>query len=495
MKLGLIICLLFSIWQCCVAPPVSKNEEPKPEDVQLLMHYQHYLQEVVNALEKDPDFKKKLDTAKQEDINSGKIASELDFVSHHVRNKLDELKRQELHRLRVLSRKQQELNTNEIDEDPNHGHLDSSNPHTFEVADLQKLIVKTMETLEEHDRKRRDEFKEYELQKEYEKLDKLNHTNGEEREKLEKEYKENEEKHKKHEPLHEPGHKAHLEEVWEEQDHMQQEFNPKTFFMMHDLDGNGLWDQDEVKALFVKELNKMYEKNAAEDDMVERAEEMERMRETVFKQMDTNHDGLIDYQEFLSQTQRQEYQEDHGWKGLDEERPYTDEELDAYIREQQRLHPPPYYAPPPGAGYVPPPPGGYNPNVPPPPGAYPNTYQGQGNPNMYQGYQPPVPGQPPIPNQGHQPPIQVPQQPPIQNQAQAQPPIQNQAQAQPPIQNQAQAQPPIQNQAQAQPPIQNQAQAQPPIQNQAQPPVQNQPPPQQQGQPVVGQQAQQVRPN
>lgn len=50
-------------------------------------------------------------------------------------------------------------------------------------------------------------------------------------------------KHKNHKKLHEPGHKAQLQEVWEEQDQMQQDFDPKTFFMLHDLDGNLLWDQ------------------------------------------------------------------------------------------------------------------------------------------------------------------------------------------------------------------------------------------------------------
>lgn len=33
---------------------------------------------------------------------SGKLSRELDFVSHHVRTKLDELKRQEVSRLRML---------------------------------------------------------------------------------------------------------------------------------------------------------------------------------------------------------------------------------------------------------------------------------------------------------------------------------------------------------------------------------------------------------
>lgn len=141
-------------------------------------------------------------------------------------------------------------------------------------------------------------------------------------------------KHKKHEPLHQPGHKAQLEQVWEEQDHMQQEFQPKPFFMMHDLDSNGLWDQEEVKALFVKELDKMYENGAPEDDLRERAEEMERMREYVFQEVDANRDGFIDFNEFVEQTKKQQFQQDDGWKGLDEQRPYTDEELNAYMQQQ-----------------------------------------------------------------------------------------------------------------------------------------------------------------
>jgi len=59
------------------------------------------------------------------------------------------------------------------------------------------------------------------------------------------------------------------------------------------LDGNGFWDQDEVKALFAKELDKVYDPNAPEDDMAERYEEMERMREHVFNETDTNRDYLI----------------------------------------------------------------------------------------------------------------------------------------------------------------------------------------------------------
>ena len=74
---------------------------------------------------------------------SGIIAHELEFVNHHVRTKLDELKRTELERLRHLATREYEL---ENGLDKNHlkipEHLDHSNPHTFEIDDLKKLIAK-----------------------------------------------------------------------------------------------------------------------------------------------------------------------------------------------------------------------------------------------------------------------------------------------------------------------------------------------------------------
>ncbi|KAJ8936677.1 hypothetical protein NQ318_023144 [Aromia moschata] len=270
MKIIPIIILPFAILQLCYAPPVTPNKKGSDSDedsdmkgLEDYMEYHRYLKEVVNALESDPEFRQKLEKANETEIRSGRIAEELEFVSHHVRTRLDEIKRIELERLKELTEKKRRLeNPNSIIDDPVHHHLDHSNPHTFEIEDLKKLIAKTTQDLAEADRKRKEQFKQYELEKEYQKQEKLNHTNGDEREKLEKQMMEMEEKHKKHEKLHEPGHKAQLEEVWEEQDQMQQDFDPKTFFMLHDVDGNGLWDQDEVKSLFIKELDKMYQQGA-----------------------------------------------------------------------------------------------------------------------------------------------------------------------------------------------------------------------------------------
>lgn len=61
-------------------------------------------------------------------------------MNHHVRSKLDELKRTELTRLKDLA-KQTYGGGGERSANP-FGHLDHENPNTFEIEDLKKLIHK-----------------------------------------------------------------------------------------------------------------------------------------------------------------------------------------------------------------------------------------------------------------------------------------------------------------------------------------------------------------
>nr|CAG4652068.1 EOG090X0B17 [Triops cancriformis] len=335
--------------QVCVAPPVdpkkpsedehSQNEvSPNNENEDLGLEYNRYLKEVVQALESDPEFRKKLESADQEDIRNGKIARELDYVHHNVRSKLDELKRQEMERLRHLAMQEYERSQGIPAQNrlklP--GHIDHKNPMTFEIEDLRKLIVQTTRDLEAADRQRKEEFKQYEMQKEFEHNEKLKVLDEEKRKAEQKAWEESQNKHKQHPKLHHPGSKDQLEEVWEKQDHLDPEsFDPRTFFALHDLDGNQVWDADEVKALFTKELDKMYDPNAPEDDMKERYEEMERMREHVFNESDVNRDGLISYQEFLDQTKKAEFERDPGWQGLDEQPVYNREEYVEFERQRQ----------------------------------------------------------------------------------------------------------------------------------------------------------------
>lgn len=49
-------------------------------------------------------------------FQSGKIAHELEYVNHHVRTKLDEIKRREMERLRLLAIKQVIASVNTSDE-------------------------------------------------------------------------------------------------------------------------------------------------------------------------------------------------------------------------------------------------------------------------------------------------------------------------------------------------------------------------------------------
>ena len=132
--------------------------------------------------------------------------------------------------------------------------------------------------------------------------------------------------------------------------------------------------------LFQKELDKAYDPNAPEDDMKERAEESERMREHVLKETDRNKDRMISLEEFLTQTKEDEFNNHEAWEGLDEEDPeYTDEEFKQFEQQRQAeiqamiaqgLVPPgyPYYGDiPPGAiphpGAVPPPNGQFQPHL------------------------------------------------------------------------------------------------------------------------------------
>jgi len=338
-----VIFLLGAFAPCILGPPVDKNAKPGPqqnetlEDWNLGLEYNKYLQEVVQILESDQDFKLKLENAKTEDIRDGTIAKELEYLSHGVRTKLDEIKRQELERLRHLSMKQMEMGQGL---DRRHikvpQHVDTRHP-AFEVADLQKLIKQTTSDLEEADKQRKEEFKKYEMEKKFEKDMRLKSINDTvERKVVQEEMEKMEAKHRNHEKLNHPMTKDQLEEVWEEQDHMDaKDWDPKTFFAMHDLDGNGQWDETEVRILFKKELDKAYDPNNPEDDMKEREEEMERMREHVFKESDKDKNRMISYDEFLAETERDEFEKDPGWDTLEDESMYSDEEFQRFERERE----------------------------------------------------------------------------------------------------------------------------------------------------------------
>ncbi|ELK25501.1 Nucleobindin-1, partial [Myotis davidii] len=348
------------------------------------LYYHRYLQEVINVLETDGHFREKLQAANAEDIKSGKLSRELDFVSHHVRTKLDELKRQEVSRLRMLLKAKMDAEQEPSKQGP---------PVTLPSSTQPIMKSSNATRFKEHKRRRY-----------------LESLGEEQRKEAERKLEEQQRRHREHPKVNVPGSQAQLKEVWEELDGLDpNRFNPKTFFILHDLDivgdlkaatrdlaqfdaahheefkryemlkeherrryleslgeeqrkeaerkleeqqrrhrehpkvnvpvrtiirthlpyinSDGVLDEQELEALFTKELEKVYDPKNEEDDMREMEEERLRMREHVMKNVDTNQDRLVTLEEFLASTQRKDFG-DNG-EGWEEELRRFEEELAA----------------------------------------------------------------------------------------------------------------------------------------------------------------------
>ncbi|XP_010366923.1 nucleobindin-1 isoform X2 [Rhinopithecus roxellana] len=338
--------LLLVLLRAVLAVPLergapNKEETPATESPDTGLYYHRYLQEVIDVLETDGHFREKLQAANAEDIKSGKLSRELDFVSHHVRTKLDELKRQEVSRLRMLLKAKMDA-----EQDPNvqvdhlnllkqFEHLDPQNQHTFEARDLELLIQTATRDLAQYDAAHHEEFKRYEMLKEHERRRYLESLGEEQRKEAERKLEEQQRRHREHPKVNVPGSQAQLKEVWEELDGLDpNRFNPKTFFILHDINSDGVLDEQELEALFTKELEKVYDPKNEEDDMREMEEERLRMREHVMKNVDTNQDRLVTLEEFLTSTQRKEFGDTgEGWETVEMHPAYTEEELRRFEEE------------------------------------------------------------------------------------------------------------------------------------------------------------------
>ncbi|XP_019407565.1 PREDICTED: nucleobindin-2 isoform X1 [Crocodylus porosus] len=318
-------------------------EGEKIENPDTGLYYDEYLRQVIDVLETDKHFREKLQTADIEEIKNGKLSKELDLVSHHVRTRLDELKRQEVARLRMLIKaKMDSIQDTGIDHQAllkQFEHLNHQNPDTFEPKDLDMLIKAATSDLENYDKTRHEEFKKYEMMKEHERREYLKTLNEEKRREEESKYEEQKKKHGDHPKINHPGSKDQLKEVWEEADGLDpNDFDPKTFFKLHDVNNDGFLDEQELEALFTKELEKVYDPKNEEDDMVEMEEERLRMREHVMNEVDLNRDRLVTLEEFLKATEKKEFLEPDSWETLDQQQLFTEEELkefESHISQQE----------------------------------------------------------------------------------------------------------------------------------------------------------------
>lgn len=338
-KFILAIIFFLGIFHEHVAPPVGKekkqfeddlregNSEGLTKEQRQDQEYFRYLTQIVGELEKDEKFKAKLTNASEEEIRSGKIADYFPDVDSSIRRKLDEFKRIEIEYQRDLIRQQKDHMTGIERNYWNPIHHE--NKDSFEIEDLKKLLSKHNDMMNEQDKKRREDFKVHEMEKEHERREKRKNMNEEERKKEEEEYKAHH--NKNNEKMHEPGHKKQLEEVWEKEDGLDPDsFDPRTFFNLHDKNGDGFLDAFELETFFLADLDKAYNESDPDTDRQERDEEMERMREHVLKNMDSDKNGLVSFDEFMNETKKEDFVTDEEWKPLTEEDHFTDEEYKEY---------------------------------------------------------------------------------------------------------------------------------------------------------------------
>lgn len=344
----------------CVAPPprstpapesaeaaIDENVEPASsvDDMDTGLQYDRYLKNILKILESDGELKKKLETAELEDIRSGKISNEIQGLPADLRRKLNEEKQAELARLRKVTAAAAALDKGEKIRPSAYlksiaEHLDHKTVHSFGPDDLTQLIQAATKDLNMFDDERHEEFKKHEMQKELRRKEKMKKLDEQQREKAEEDHRKRMEELAQQQKINHPGSKAQLEEVWDEQDDLSDmDFNPKTFFKLHDLNGDGVMDAGELEALFEKDLGKIYDPNDPNYDPFQFEEEKRQMREHVMKEVDKNGDGLISLQEFLTYSESDEFEDPDtdSYQTIDqklyEHSVYTKDELERYKSE------------------------------------------------------------------------------------------------------------------------------------------------------------------
>merc|ERR1712226_1188785 len=207
------------------------------------LFYDEYLQAVIAILEKDEKLQLKMEEL------------EIDDPSHsHL--KLDEVKRNEVERIRKLLKAENKLqagkkvNFESLINDVG-GHVDTANPKSsFGMNDLKALIGRVAADMTDFDAKRHQKFKEYEMHKVIEEEKKTKEMTEEDKKAYEKKKLERQSEHlRKSKRLPHPFSQKFVVEVWNSFDHLQgSEFNPKTFFVLHDVSGDGFLDAYELEA-------------------------------------------------------------------------------------------------------------------------------------------------------------------------------------------------------------------------------------------------------
>ncbi|CAL8106885.1 unnamed protein product [Calicophoron daubneyi] len=184
-----------------------------------------------------------------------------------------------------------------------------------------------------------EDLREHEAKKHYKEYKRLAEARTKaERRRLQEELDDQYERLRHHPAVHEPGSRAQFQEVWHDEDHFEpDQYDPKVFFGIHDLDGDGRLSEEELTALLEPELEKVYDQKNVTNDQILRKMDLIRMRDHVFNEVDKNHDRFISLKEFLDHEHNASESADHGYIPLqDMETPphYGQKTHDRYLLEE-----------------------------------------------------------------------------------------------------------------------------------------------------------------
>lgn len=203
----------------------------------------------------------------------------------------------------------------------------------FTAQDIGLLIKANMEHVKKFRDLRETDFKQYEMEKRFLEDQRMRHLKTEMKRKKELETIEAEKAKRAAVNVKHPMSEDAAKDVWEEKEKLpKNEFDPKTFFALNDLDSNGLLDLEEVRMILRKELENAYDKEVPGDDKREQKEEMERMRDHIYKEVDKNGDLMIDFEEFLEQIHEETKNKD--WETIDNESKFNDTEFEEFERRR-----------------------------------------------------------------------------------------------------------------------------------------------------------------
>lgn len=284
--------------------------------------YSTYLESVWTALNNDESIQNQVkdNTISLEDIRSGKAVLNLDNLSREIRDSIDLSKRNEVERIRQLYRAKSDLEDDGIQEANinvrkdflkdamSHLHVDAAHDFSpknkkFTSKDIQNLMSQSHKDLENFDQARHKRFKMYELHKKVTQDQKYSELSDDEK-KVYNDEMEKREQAKSAKNINHPGSKQFFEDIWNYEDGYEdgRDFNANEFFDLHDLNGDGMLDINEVEGLMDHELKKMFPDDDYYD-MVEMEEERQNMREHLFTEIDQNEDGMIsrtEYEKFVA---------------------------------------------------------------------------------------------------------------------------------------------------------------------------------------------------